>query len=109
MSAFTSILEQGIAVVTFDVPGAPVNTISQAVGEELAALLERLAQDPVVRAVVLLSGKADGFIAGADVSEFGQVRTPDEAVPSIRAAHAVLQRLEDLPFPTVAAMLVARA
>jgi len=39
---------------------------------------------------------AGGFIAGADVSEFGQVRAPDEAVPSIRAAHAVLQRLEDL-------------
>jgi 3-hydroxyacyl-CoA dehydrogenase/enoyl-CoA hydratase/3-hydroxybutyryl-CoA epimerase len=56
MSAFTSTLEQGIAVVCFDVPGAPVNTISQAAGEELAALLDRLAQDPVVRGVVLISG-----------------------------------------------------
>jgi 3-hydroxyacyl-CoA dehydrogenase/enoyl-CoA hydratase/3-hydroxybutyryl-CoA epimerase len=52
---------------------------------------------------VIVSGKS-GFIAGADVSEFGQVRVPAEAVPSIRAAHAVLQRLEDLPCPTVAAI-----
>jgi 3-hydroxyacyl-CoA dehydrogenase/enoyl-CoA hydratase/3-hydroxybutyryl-CoA epimerase len=32
------------------------------------------------------------------------VREPSAAVPSIRAAHGVLQRLEDLPFPTVAAI-----
>jgi len=52
---------------------------------------------------VITSGKS-GFIAGADVREFGQVASPEEAVPFIRAAHAILDRLEALPFPTVAAI-----
>jgi 3-hydroxyacyl-CoA dehydrogenase/enoyl-CoA hydratase/3-hydroxybutyryl-CoA epimerase len=52
---------------------------------------------------VVTSGKA-GFIAGADVTEFASVRSPEEAVPFIRAAHAILARLERLPFPTVAAI-----
>jgi 3-hydroxyacyl-CoA dehydrogenase/enoyl-CoA hydratase/3-hydroxybutyryl-CoA epimerase len=50
-----------------------------------------------------VSGKS-GFIAGADVAEFGQVRSPAEAIPSIRAAHGVLERLERLPCPTIAAI-----
>jgi 3-hydroxyacyl-CoA dehydrogenase/enoyl-CoA hydratase/3-hydroxybutyryl-CoA epimerase len=104
MSAFTSVLDQGIAVVTFDVPGAPVNTISQAVGEELAALLERLAQDPVVRAVVLISGKPDGFIAGADINEFVALRTAAEATALSRRGQELVQRLASLGKPVVAAI-----
>lgn len=91
-----------IAWLTFDKPGASANSLSRAAMEELDQQLAAVARaNPA--GLVLVSAKS-GFIAGADVSEFGQVRTPDEAVPSIRAAHAVLQRLEDLPFPTVAAI-----
>ena len=91
-----------VAWLTFDKPGASANSLSRAAMEELdERLREAERQRPV--GLVILSGKS-GFIAGADVSEFGQVREPSEAVPSIRAAHSVLQRLEDLPFPTVAAI-----
>jgi 3-hydroxyacyl-CoA dehydrogenase/enoyl-CoA hydratase/3-hydroxybutyryl-CoA epimerase len=91
-----------IAWLTFDKPGASANSLSRAAMEELnerLAEIERLAP----RGLVVVSAKP-GFIAGADVSEFGQVREPAEAVPSIRAAHAVLERLERLPCPTVAAI-----
>jgi 3-hydroxyacyl-CoA dehydrogenase/enoyl-CoA hydratase/3-hydroxybutyryl-CoA epimerase len=91
-----------VAWLTFDKPGASANSLSRAAMEELnerLAEIERLAP----RGVVVVSAKS-GFIAGADVSEFGQVREPAEAVPSIRAAHAVLERLERLPCPTVAAI-----
>ena len=104
MSAFTSTLEQGIAVVTFDAPGAPVNTISQAVGEELAALLDRLAQDPVVRGVVLISGKPDSFIAGADINEFVALRTAADATALSRRGQELVQRVESLGKPVVAAI-----
>jgi 3-hydroxyacyl-CoA dehydrogenase/enoyl-CoA hydratase/3-hydroxybutyryl-CoA epimerase len=91
-----------VAWLTFDRPGASANALSRAAMEELN---ERLAE--VERAqpagLVVVSGKS-GFIAGADVSEFGQVRAPEEAVPSIRAAHGVLARLERLPCPSVAAI-----
>ncbi len=91
-----------VAWLTFDKPGASANSLSRAAMEELDERLREIEQRRPA-GLVIRSGKS-GFIAGADVSEFGQVRAPDEAVPSIRAAHAVLQRLEDLPFPTVAAI-----
>jgi 3-hydroxyacyl-CoA dehydrogenase/enoyl-CoA hydratase/3-hydroxybutyryl-CoA epimerase len=91
-----------VAWLTFDKPGASANSLSRAAMEELDERLREIEQQRPA-GLVIRSGKS-GFIAGADVSEFGQVRAPDEAVPSIRAAHGVLQRLEDLPFPTVAAI-----
>lgn len=91
-----------VAWLTFDKPGASANSLSRAAMSELnerIAEIEQLAP----AGVVIVSAKS-GFIAGADVAEFGQVRSPEEAVPSIRAAHAVLERLERLPCPTVAAI-----
>ncbi len=91
-----------IAWLTFDQPGSSANSLSRSAMEELAGRLDEIvATQP--RGLVVVSGKT-GFIAGADVREFGQVSSPEEAVPFIRAAHAILERLERLPFPTVAAI-----
>ena len=56
-------LIDGVAVVTFDLPGEPVNKLSDAVKVEFEALLIRLRDDASIRAAVLISGKADSFIA----------------------------------------------
>jgi 3-hydroxyacyl-CoA dehydrogenase/enoyl-CoA hydratase/3-hydroxybutyryl-CoA epimerase len=91
-----------VAWLSFDKPNASANSLSRAAMEELNERLDEVEQARPA-GLVIVSGKT-GFIAGADVSEFGQVRVPADAVPSIRAAQAVLQRLEDLPCPTVAAI-----
>jgi 3-hydroxyacyl-CoA dehydrogenase/enoyl-CoA hydratase/3-hydroxybutyryl-CoA epimerase len=91
-----------VAWLTFDRPGASANALSRAAMEELNERLDEIERAKPV-GLVIVSGKS-GFIAGADVSEFGQVRAPEEAVPSIRAAHGVLDRLERLPCPSVAAI-----
>ena len=91
-----------VAWLTFDKPGASANSLSRAAMEELDQRL-REAEQQQPAGLVFVSGKS-GFIAGADVAEFGQVRAPEEALPSIGAAHGVLERLERLPFPTVAAI-----
>jgi 3-hydroxyacyl-CoA dehydrogenase/enoyl-CoA hydratase/3-hydroxybutyryl-CoA epimerase len=91
-----------IAWLTFDKPNASANALSRAAMEQLDEWLvgvERAAP----RGLVVCSAKS-GFIAGADIGEFGQVSSPEEAVPFIRAAHKILARLERLPFPTVAAI-----
>ena len=59
----------GVIVVAIDRAGQAVNALSQEMLVELDALLERLAIDPP-RGVVFRSGKASGFVAGADVREF---------------------------------------
>jgi 3-hydroxyacyl-CoA dehydrogenase/enoyl-CoA hydratase/3-hydroxybutyryl-CoA epimerase len=92
-----------VAWLTFDKPGASANALSRAAMTELN---DRLAELEQLRpaGVVIVSGKPGGFIAGADISEFEQALSPAETVPWIRAAHEVMQRLEDLPCPTVAAI-----
>ena len=91
-----------VAWLTFDKPGASANSLSRAALEELD---ERLTEAERARpaGLVIVSAKS-GFIAGADVAEFGRVSAPEDAVGFIRAAQGLMQRLEDLPFPTVAAI-----
>ena len=91
-----------IAWLTFDKPGATANSLSRSAMEELDARLAEIERQ-APRGLVVGSAKP-GFIAGADVKEFVQVRSPEEAVPFVRAAHAILDRLERLPCPTVAAI-----
>jgi 3-hydroxyacyl-CoA dehydrogenase/enoyl-CoA hydratase/3-hydroxybutyryl-CoA epimerase len=91
-----------VAWLTLDKPGASANALSRPAMYELN---ERLAELEQLRpaGLVIVSAKS-GFIAGADISEFAQAPSPAETVPWVRAAHGVMQRLEDLPFPSVAAI-----
>lgn len=104
MSAFTSRNENGVAVVTFDLPGSPVNTLGSAVSQEFAALLDHLFHDGSVRAIVLMSGKPDNFIAGADIEEFARLDSEEEAATLSREAEDVMDRVAASPKPIVAAI-----
>ena len=104
MPAFTSTIENGIAVVTFDLPGEPVNKLNTAVKDELESLLARLADDVSTRAVVLISGKADTFIAGADIEEFTAIANQTEAERLSFEGQETVSRLETFQKPIVAAI-----
>jgi len=92
---------EGIVWLTLDKPDASVNTLSSPVLEELGQLVANLAiRSP--RGVVLRSGKASGFVLGADVKEFTTLKTVDEARALVERGHRVLADLESLPCPTVA-------
>jgi 3-hydroxyacyl-CoA dehydrogenase/enoyl-CoA hydratase/3-hydroxybutyryl-CoA epimerase len=94
----------GIATITFDVPGAAVNTFSRAVQDEFVALFDHLERDRDIAAAVLVSGKTDSFIAGADIEEFLAWQTPQQAEQASRTGQALLDRLEGLRVPVVAAI-----
>ncbi len=105
MSALTrELLDDGVLVVTLDVPGEKVNTLSRALMNELDVALGEIEASLGVTAVVLRSGKPDGFIAGADIRDFGTIRSALEAETLSRGGQAILDRLEALPFPVVAAI-----
>jgi 3-hydroxyacyl-CoA dehydrogenase/enoyl-CoA hydratase/3-hydroxybutyryl-CoA epimerase len=93
----------GIAVLVFDKLDTSVNALSQATMQELEAKLGALERAPP-KGLVITSGKSSGFIAGADVKEFDTIETPEQAYPVIRAGQQIFDRLERLPFPTVAAI-----
>ena len=94
----------GIAVVTFDLPGESVNKITKAVKDEFIATFETLAREPEVKAVVFRSGKGDIFIAGADVEEFVALKSAAEAERLAAAGQDMLDRIARFPKPVVAAI-----
>ncbi len=95
--------QDGVAWLTLDRTDASANSLSRAVMEELDAKLASLAASPP-KAVVVASGKQGGFIAGADIKEFVGLQSPEQAFEMIRSGQQVLERLAQLPCPTVAAI-----
>jgi 3-hydroxyacyl-CoA dehydrogenase/enoyl-CoA hydratase/3-hydroxybutyryl-CoA epimerase len=92
-----------VAWLTCDAPGTSTNVLSASVIRELAEALERIA-DEKPAGVVVSSAKRSGFVAGADIKEFVEIRTPQEGYALVRAAQIVFDRLENLACPSVAAV-----
>ena len=59
----------GIALITFDVPGRSMNTLTSSVMKEIPELVERIKTDDAIKGAVITSGKASGFCAGADLGD----------------------------------------
>src|SRR6185295_5075809 len=57
----------GIALVTWDVPGRSMNVIDLKTIEELSAIVEKVAGDAAIKGAVITSGK-ETFCAGADLT-----------------------------------------
>ncbi|HEU0053752.1 MAG TPA: enoyl-CoA hydratase-related protein, partial [Longimicrobium sp.] len=97
--------EDGIAIIRLDQPGKPVNVISAALIEEMTAIIQRLeAGEAGVRAAVILSAKKGTWIAGADIEEFKKFQSAADAEQVSRTGQELLNRLERLRIPVVAAI-----
>jgi 3-hydroxyacyl-CoA dehydrogenase/enoyl-CoA hydratase/3-hydroxybutyryl-CoA epimerase len=92
-----------VAFLIIDRAGSSTNSLSSAVIRELAERLADLERAKPA-AVVVCSGKANGFVAGADIKEFTGLSTPEQAYELIHAGQRVFNRLAALPCPTVAAI-----
>ena len=92
-----------IAWLVLDTPGTSTNVLSAPALHDLAMQLDDIAAKRPA-GVVIRSAKANGFVAGADIKEFLKIRTPEEGYDLVRAGQNVLQRLQDLPCPSIAAL-----
>ena len=104
MPAFNVAYDNAIAVVTFDLPGEPVNKLTAAVTREFEDLMTQLRANAGARAVVFISGKPDSFIAGADIEEFVKLQNRTEAEALSRKGQELMALVEDFPRPVVAAI-----
>jgi 3-hydroxyacyl-CoA dehydrogenase/enoyl-CoA hydratase/3-hydroxybutyryl-CoA epimerase len=93
--------EDQLLWLTLDRAESTANTLSAEVLLELEQFLGKVATRPA-KGLVLRSGKAGGFIAGADISEFGHLAGAAEAMAHIERGQGILALLERLPMPTVA-------
>ena len=101
---FTYQVEDGVAVLTIDLPGESVNTLSPETGEAFATLLSRAEREPEVKAVVFISGKKDSFVAGAKIDFLQTIKTAEEATTASRQGQQGFDKLDAFPKPVVAAI-----
>ena len=99
-----TISEKGIATLCFDAPDSGANVFNSAT---LACLEERLTEieaNSSIKGLVISSAKDSIFIAGADISEFCEIDSPDAAREVIRKGQGLFMRIQNLRVTTVAAI-----
>ncbi len=94
----------GVATLLVDDPGERVNTVHPELMLEFVRILDALERDPAVQAVVLASGKPEGFVAGAKIELMQTVRDAASAEKLARDSQAIYGRVERFPKPIVAAI-----
>jgi 3-hydroxyacyl-CoA dehydrogenase / enoyl-CoA hydratase / 3-hydroxybutyryl-CoA epimerase len=99
-------LAEGIATLTFDEPGSPVNTMCAQWQDDLTAAVQQVVQDrDAIRGIVLASAKST-FFAGADLK--GTMRLKPEDAPQvfreIEQTKKNFRTLETLGKPVVACL-----
>jgi 3-hydroxyacyl-CoA dehydrogenase / enoyl-CoA hydratase / 3-hydroxybutyryl-CoA epimerase len=90
----------GIATITWDAPGRPVNVLNAASIGAFAAAVRRALDDDAVRGAIVASAKS-GFIVGADLENIFD-DTADAA--DVHAFHTLLRTMETGGKPFVAAI-----
>ncbi|WYX26361.1 3-hydroxyacyl-CoA dehydrogenase NAD-binding domain-containing protein [Achromobacter xylosoxidans] len=91
----------GLAWLTFDRAGSAVNALSADTMAELATVLDALDAQPP-KGLVIRSGKATGFIVGADVNEFAELNTPEQGRALVARGWNLFNRLAAVRYPTLA-------
>jgi 3-hydroxyacyl-CoA dehydrogenase/enoyl-CoA hydratase/3-hydroxybutyryl-CoA epimerase len=92
----------GILVATMDVPGRPMNVVTDDLMGGIQAAVEKLAEHNV-KGLILTSGKAD-FCAGGDLDRMSKWTRPEEPFEASMAMKRVLRKMELQGKPVVAAI-----
>ncbi|ARD43559.1 fatty acid oxidation complex subunit alpha FadJ [Colwellia sp. PAMC 21821] len=96
--------ENGIAHLIMDVKGESMNTLKAEFADEIAEILKEIREDKSIIGLVLASGKADSFVAGADVHMLANCTSASEATALSRQGQMIFDQLENLSIPVVAAI-----
>ena len=96
--------ENGIAHLIMDVKGDTMNTLKAEFSDEIAEVLKEIREDKAIKGLVLVSGKADSFVAGADVNMLAKCTSAAEATALSRQGQIIFDQLENLSIPVVAAV-----
>ncbi|MGQ9823632.1 MAG: enoyl-CoA hydratase/isomerase family protein [Desulfotomaculales bacterium] len=94
-------IEEQVAVVTLNRP--PLNPLNSTMFRELGRVAGELAEDPGVRAVIFTGAGEKAFAAGADINEMKDL-TVVEMYAFNQVSKEALNRIENLPKPTIAAV-----
>lgn len=93
-----------VAILTLDVPGTRVNTVTDRTFVELGDQLAGVVADTGVIGAVLASAKPHGFCAGADIRRLPELAASPDPRPVVQAAHRVVSAMTASAKPLVAAL-----
>ncbi|MES2855306.1 MAG: enoyl-CoA hydratase-related protein, partial [Bdellovibrionota bacterium] len=92
-----------VALVEWDLYGEKANKLSSPVMSRFKEVVEEL-RSSKFKAIVFISRKPSIFVAGADIEEIRGLKTKEAFMDVLQQAHAILNSLEDLPIPVIAAI-----
>ena len=101
MTDFTMIKgDDGVAIITWDVPGKSMNVLSAEGPQQLNALIDDALADAAVKGIVLTSGKEGSFAGGMDLNVLADIRenvgdNPAEGLFGfIMQMHGLMRKIE---------------
>ncbi len=104
-SAFSlDIRDDGIAILTMDVPGESMNTLKLEFADQISEMLDQIESNNQIKGVVIVSGKDGSFVAGADISMLAACKSAEDAETVAKGGQAIFQRIEDMKVPFIAAI-----
>ena len=102
MSNMTLEIKQNIATLVFDLENEKINKLSFEILREFDEILNQIKEDTSIKALVIDSAKKNIFIAGADIKEIEKLKDEKEVYEALMEVHEIFNKLENLPFPTIA-------
>jgi len=97
------IFEKGeSALITINRPKA-LNALNRELIENLARVLRDVRHDRTIRVLIVTGAGDRAFVAGADIAAMSQMTAVD-GLEFTRLIHRVMQTIEDLPIPVIAAV-----
>ena len=104
----TDLDSDGILLLTIDVPGASMNTITAQVQADARAILERIKSEDAIKGAVITSGTDSGFVAGADLKEmsgaFAGAKSKGELYARVKTLSDLLRGFETCGKPLACAI-----
>jgi 3-hydroxyacyl-CoA dehydrogenase/enoyl-CoA hydratase/3-hydroxybutyryl-CoA epimerase/enoyl-CoA isomerase len=102
---FSLTREQDVLELKFDSQTDKLNVFNRHALDELDKAVAEAEKQESVNGLIITSGKSS-FIAGADITEFLVYfsESDEQLLAMLNRVNALFNRIEDLPFPTVAAI-----
>lgn len=93
-----------IGWLELDLEGEKVNKLSEPVLRRLQEVLAEVKKNSEIKVLVVISKKKKIFIAGADINEIKRIKTEEEFLEAVQAGQGIMNEIEDLKIPVIAAI-----
>jgi enoyl-CoA hydratase/long-chain 3-hydroxyacyl-CoA dehydrogenase len=101
-----TVTDSGVAVIRLDCQGEKQNTLSKDLLSEFEAITEKVDSDASIKSAVLLSGKKDSWIAGANIKMIEELAkgSAEEAEAASKMGQVAMGKINSMKTPWVAAI-----